>query len=66
MISIDAICLFGKIDPYHDFIIKKIFPKLKAQILQMRYQNVQEGSSFTKEKENVKFLIYHHVFISQN
>ena len=25
----------------------KIFPKLKAQILQMRYQNVQKGSGFT-------------------
>ena len=32
----------------------KIFPKLKAQMLQMRYQNVQEGSSFTAEKKNVK------------
>ena len=30
----------------------KIFPKLKYQILQMRYQNVQEGSSFTEERKN--------------
>ena len=29
----------------------KIFPKLKAQILQMRYQNVQEGSSFTVKRK---------------
>ena len=28
-----------------------IFPKLKAQILQMRYQNVYEGSGFTTEKK---------------
>ena len=34
----------------------KIFPKLKAQILQMRYQNVQEGSSFTvKRKKSENF-----------
>ena len=30
----------------------KIFPKLKAPIFQMRYQNVQEGSSFTVERKN--------------
>ena len=42
----------------------KKFPKLKAQILQIRYQNLQEDSSFTVErKKNVKFSIYHHVFI---
>ena len=41
----------------------KIFPKLKAQILQMRYQNFEEGSSFTTEKKNVKFSICHHVFM---
>ena len=29
----------------------KIFPKLKAQILQIRYQNVQEGSGFTVEEK---------------
>ena len=29
----------------------KICPKLKAQILKMRYHNVQEGSSFTAEKK---------------
>ena len=27
----------------------KIFPKLKVQILQMWYQNAQEGSSFAAE-----------------
>ena len=31
----------------------KIFRKLKAQILQMRYQNVQEGSSFTVERKSL-------------
>ena len=31
----------------------KIFPKLKAQILQMRYQNVQEGTSFTSERKKL-------------
>ena len=35
----------------------KIFPKLKAQIFQMRYQNVQEGSSFTEESVIFQFLI---------
>ena len=29
----------------------KIFPKLKAQIWQMRYQNIQEGSGFTVERK---------------
>ena len=29
----------------------KIFPKLKAQILQVRYQNVQNGSNFTIERK---------------
>ena len=44
----------------------KICPKLKAQILQMRFQNVQEGSKFTfKIYKILKILIYHHVFISQ-
>ena len=39
----------------------KIFPNLKAQILQMRYQNIQEGSGFILErKKNLKFSIYHH------
>ena len=28
---------------------RKIFPKLKAKILQIRYQNVQKGSKFTVE-----------------
>ena len=31
----------------------KIFPKTKAQILQMRYQNVKEGSSFSAERKNM-------------
>ena len=31
----------------------KLFPKLKAQILQMRYQNVQKGSSFTAKREKI-------------
>ena len=29
----------------------KIFPKLKAQILQMRYQNIKKGSGFTVERK---------------
>ena len=29
----------------------KMFPKLKAQILQMRYQNVSESSGSTVEKK---------------
>ena len=41
-----------------------LFPKLKAQILQIRYQNVHEGSSFTAERKKI-FSIYHHVFNSQ-
>ena len=34
----------------------KIFPKLKVKILQMRYQNVQEGSSFTAERKNCEIF----------
>ena len=34
----------------------KIFPKRKAQILQMRYRNVQEGSSFTAERKNCEIF----------
>ena len=34
----------------------KIFTKLKAQIIQMRYQNVQEGSSFTAERKKCDFV----------
>ena len=30
----------------------KIFPKIKAKIFQIRYQNVQEGSSFSVERKN--------------
>ena len=33
-------------------IQSKIFPKLKAHILQMRCQNVQEGSNITVEGNN--------------
>ena len=29
----------------------KIYPKLKGQILQMRYQNIHEGSDFTAERK---------------
>ena len=44
----------------------KIFPKLNVQILQIRYQNVQEGSSFTvKREKKSEISVYHHVFISQ-
>ena len=32
----------------------KIFPKLKAQILQMRNQNVQESLGFTVERKKIK------------
>ena len=39
--------------------------KLKAQILQMGYQNVQAGSNFTVERKKLKISFYHHVFISQ-
>ena len=35
----------------------KIFPKLKAQILQMRFKNVQEGSSFTVERKIYEIFI---------
>ena len=31
----------------------KIFPKLKSQILQMRYQHVPAGSGFTVERKKV-------------
>ena len=34
----------------------KIFTKLKAQIIQMRCQNVQEGSSFTAERKKKWFF----------
>ena len=34
----------------------KICPKLKAQILQMRLQNVQEGLSFTAERKNCEIF----------
>ena len=47
----------------------KIFPKRKAQILQMRYQNVLVRRFrlyyWLWEKKIVKFSVYHHVFISQ-
>ena len=39
-------CLFS--------VQSKIFPKLKVQILQISYQNVQEGSGFTVEKKLLK------------
>ena len=32
----------------------KIYSKLKAQILQMRYQNVLEGSGFTVERKKIR------------
>ena len=37
-------------------VVCEIFPKLKAQILQTRYQNVQKSSGFTVERKNLKFL----------
>ena len=33
----------------------KIFPKLKAHILQMRHQNIQEGLGFTVGTKILKF-----------
>ena len=35
---------------------RKIFPKLKAQIIQIWYLNVQEGSSFTAGRKNCKIF----------
>ena len=43
-----------------------IFSKLKTQILQMRYQNVLQGSGFTVErKKKSENFNFYHVFISQ-
>ena len=38
----------------------KIFPKLKAKILQMRYLNVQEGPEFAVESK--KIVIFSIIF----
>ena len=40
----------------------KIFPKIKAQILKMRYKNVSEGSGFAVERKKNQFSIYLYVF----